>query len=54
VLDALVETDGTPAAVANEVGAREETVADALHQPARRRGVVARDGSADVDHYRIR
>jgi len=53
VLDALVETDGTPAAVANEVGAREETVADALHQLADV-GVVARDGSADVDHYRIR
>jgi len=41
-----------PAAVANEVGAREETVADALHQ-------LADVGSSpaappDVDHYRIR
>ena len=53
VLAALVETDGTPATVADEVGAREETVADALRRLADV-GVVARDGSADVDRFRIR
>jgi len=53
VLAAVVETEGTPSAVADEVGARERTVADALRRLADV-GVVARDGSADVDRYRIR
>ena len=48
-LAALVETDGTPAAVAEEVGAPEEAVRDALAQLTDV-GVVAREG----DRYRIR
>jgi ArsR family transcriptional regulator len=49
VIAAVVETDGTPAAVADEVGARESTVADALRRLSDV-GVVARD----ADGYRIR
>ncbi|GAB7008869.1 ArsR/SmtB family transcription factor [Halorubrum trueperi] len=55
VLSALIETDGTPAAVADEVGVREETVDDALSRLADV-GVVVREGTAagDDDRYRIR
>ncbi|OYR78598.1 MULTISPECIES: ArsR/SmtB family transcription factor [Halorubrum] len=49
VIAAVVETDGTPAAVADEVGARESTVADALRRLSDV-GVVARD----ADGYRVR
>ena len=49
VLAAVVETDGTPAAIADEVGARESTVADALRRLSDV-GVVARD----ADGYRVR
>jgi len=49
VIAAVVETDGTLAAVADEVGAREPTVADALRRLADV-GVVARD----ADGYRVR
>ncbi|MDZ5809839.1 ArsR family transcriptional regulator [Halorubrum sp. AD140] len=51
VLAAVTETDGTPAAVANEVGTREETVADALRRLADV-GVVASE--ADGERYRVR
>ncbi|GAA0538358.1 ArsR family transcriptional regulator [Halorubrum ejinorense] len=49
VLAAVVETDGTPGAVAEEVGARESTVSDALRRLSDV-GVVARD----ADGYRVR
>jgi len=49
VLAAVVETDGTPGAVADEVGARESTVSDALRRLSDV-GVVARD----ADGYRVR
>jgi len=49
VIAAVVETDGTPAAVADEVGARESTVADALRRLSDV-GVVARD----ADGYQVR
>ncbi|WP_418286217.1 ArsR/SmtB family transcription factor [Halorubrum sp. DTA46] len=49
ILSALLETDGSVAAVADDVGAHEETVADALHRLADV-GVVARDG----DRFQIR
>ncbi|SNR37464.1 ArsR/SmtB family transcription factor [Halorubrum vacuolatum] len=48
-LAALVETDGTPDAVAEDVGAPEDAVLDALARLADV-GVVAREG----DRYRIR
>jgi ArsR family transcriptional regulator len=51
ILAAVVETDGSPAAVADEVGAREGTVADALRRLADV-GVLARE--ADGDRYRVR
>ncbi|MFD1571120.1 ArsR/SmtB family transcription factor [Halorubrum laminariae] len=55
VLAALIETNGTPAAVADEVGARERTVADALSRLADV-GVVAHETGSDDGHdrYRIR
>jgi len=55
ILSALIETDGTPSAVADEVGARTETVASALRRLADV-GVVVRDGSGEGDAptYRIR
>ena len=55
VLAALIETDGTPAAVADEVGARKQTISDALAQLADI-GVVARETDRDdsADRYRIR
>ncbi|ELZ41832.1 ArsR/SmtB family transcription factor [Halorubrum tebenquichense] len=49
VIAAVIETDGTPAAVADEVGARESTVADALRRLSDV-GVVARD----ADGYQVR
>ncbi|QUO49000.1 MULTISPECIES: ArsR/SmtB family transcription factor [Halorubrum] len=49
VIAAVVETDGTPAAVADEVGARESTVESALSRLSDV-GVVARD----ADGYRVR
>ncbi|WP_423995147.1 ArsR/SmtB family transcription factor [Halorubrum trapanicum] len=49
VIAAVVETDGTPAAVADEVGARESTVESALGRLSDV-GVVARD----ADGYRVR
>ncbi len=52
ILSALIDTDGTPAAVAEEVGAREETVEDALRRLADI-GVVTREEAADGDRYRI-
>jgi ArsR family transcriptional regulator len=58
ILSALIETDGTPRAVADEVGAHEETAADALRRLADV-GVIAReptdDGRPDdAVRYRIR
>jgi ArsR family transcriptional regulator len=52
ILAAVTETDGTPASVADEVGAREETVADALGRLADV-GVLAHEAD-DADRYRIR
>ena len=49
VLAAVIETDGTPAAVADEVGARTSTVEGALRRLSDV-GVVARD----ADGYRLR
>ncbi|QWC18101.1 ArsR family transcriptional regulator [Halorubrum sp. 2020YC2] len=49
VIAAVVETDGTPAAVADEIGARESTVEDALRRLSDV-GVVSRD----ADGYRVR
>ena len=51
ILAAVIETNGTPAAVADEVGAREEAVGDALGRLADV-GVLARDG--DAERYRVR
>ncbi|MFC7185935.1 ArsR/SmtB family transcription factor [Halorubrum yunnanense] len=55
ILAAVIETDGTPAAVADEVGAREGTVNDAMNRLADV-GVLAREASADgdADRYRVR
>ena len=53
VLAAVIETDGTPAAVADEVGAREDTVADALRRLADV-GVLASEADGDADSYRVR
>ncbi|RLM63889.1 ArsR family transcriptional regulator [Halorubrum sp. Atlit-8R] len=49
VIAAVVETDGTPAAVADEVGAQESTVESALRRLSDV-GVIARD----ADGYRVR
>jgi len=53
ILAAVVETDGAPASVADEVGAREETVADALGRLADV-GVLARETDGDGERYRVR
>ena len=53
ILAAVIETDGTPAAVADEVGAREDTVADALGRLADV-GVLASEVDGDADGYRVR
>ena len=53
ILSALIETDGTPSAVAEEVGTREETVASALDRLADVGVVVREDGTGD-SRYRIR
>jgi ArsR family transcriptional regulator len=53
ILAAVVETDGTPASVADEVGARESTVADALGRLADV-GVLARESDSDGERYRVR
>ena len=53
ILAAVIETDGTPAAVAEEVGAREDTVDDALGRLADV-GVLAREAAGDDDRYRVR
>jgi ArsR family transcriptional regulator len=53
ILAAVIETDGTPAAVADEVGAREDTVEDALGRLADV-GVLAREADGGVDRYRVR
>jgi len=53
ILAAVVETDGAPASVADEVGAREETVADALGRLADV-GVLARETDDDGERYRVR
>src|SRR6056297_2949400 len=53
ILAAVVETDGAPASVADEVGAREETVADALGRLADV-GVLARESDGDGERYRVR
>ncbi|QKY17232.1 ArsR family transcriptional regulator [Halorubrum sp. CBA1229] len=53
ILAAVIETDGTPAAVADEVGAREDTVADALGRLADV-GVLASEVDGDADSYRVR
>jgi ArsR family transcriptional regulator len=53
ILAAVIETDGTPASVADEVGAREGTVADALGRLADV-GVLAREADGDDERYRVR
>ncbi len=53
ILSALIETDGTPSAVAEEVGTRKETVASALDRLADV-GVVVREDGTDDSRYRIR
>ena len=53
ILAAVVETDGAPASVADEVGAREETVADALGRLADV-GVLSRESDGDGERYRVR
>jgi ArsR family transcriptional regulator len=53
ILAAVVETDGAPASVADEVGARESTVADALGRLADV-GVLARESDGDGERYRVR
>jgi ArsR family transcriptional regulator len=53
ILAAVIETDGTAASVADEVGAREAAVADALGRLADV-GVLARETGGDADRYRVR
>ena len=53
ILAAVVETDGAPASVAEEVGAREGTVADALGRLADV-GVLSRESDGDGERYRVR